>query len=242
MFKWPGDRSLLTVRASIVDQIPSTDINQFVPFDTLSYEEFEALTETEYMQMLQKFLDSATTVAEHCLPKLSKSASRKRFWCTLVQNNTRTSEQVEQETRIPTDKYATYYKAFTRSLAIERHSKSSEPLVPTMPLRRQLRNVLGSVVKWVGSTQFKSSMFVSELAVNKGMAFVLTGEKRIGWVNAKCQAGDAVAVILGLSTPFVVGRRGEHFQLVGNCYVDGIMYGEVFRGNKRYEAEDLTLC
>lgn len=41
------------------------------------------------------------------------------------------------------------------------------------------------------------------------------------------QQGDAVAILLGADVPFILRRQGDHYTLVGDCYVHGIMQGEL---------------
>jgi hypothetical protein len=45
-------------------------------------------------------------------------------------------------------------------------------------------------------------------------------------------SGDVVVVLFGGKVPFVLrrvyeARDGEQWRLVGECYVDGVMFGEV---------------
>lgn len=44
------------------------------------------------------------------------------------------------------------------------------------------------------------------------------------------QIGDNVCILYGLETPYIVrpvGKQG-HYKLIGECFVNGIMYGEAF--------------
>ena len=53
--------------------------------------------------------------------------------------------------------------------------------------------------------------------------------------------GDEICVISGGHIPFVVRRQsGDDFQLVGECYVHGIMNGEVLHMTELSRA-DMTL-
>lgn len=43
------------------------------------------------------------------------------------------------------------------------------------------------------------------------------------------QTGDVVAIILGCSCPLLLGSSGDTFRIVAECYVQGVMQGEVFQ-------------
>jgi hypothetical protein len=62
----------------------------------------------------------------------------------------------------------------------------------------------------------------------------------LGMVPAGTREGDLVAIVSGTKTPFVLRRDGkakgtEAFELVGECYVDGMMDGEMMRMLPRME-------
>ncbi|KAH8794329.1 heterokaryon incompatibility protein-domain-containing protein, partial [Hyaloscypha sp. PMI_1271] len=45
------------------------------------------------------------------------------------------------------------------------------------------------------------------------------------------KVGDCIAILAGGRLPFVLRPTGNHYRLVGPCYVHGIMYGEAFPEN-----------
>ena len=52
----------------------------------------------------------------------------------------------------------------------------------------------------------------------------------MGMVPQGSRPGDLLVVILGAKTPYVLRRCGrvkDSFELVGECYVDGMMDGEM---------------
>ena len=81
------------------------------------------------------------------------------------------------------------------------------------------------------------------------MAFCITKEQRYSWVHTSAREGDDIVLFHGAKTPFVVrsvnndgvDNSGEHvrYQLIGACYVHGIMKGEAMDRNK---AQTITLC
>lgn len=52
-----------------------------------------------------------------------------------------------------------------------------------------------------------------------------------------CQPGDQVVIILGCATPLVLRPVNSHYELVGECYVHGIMHGEAMRDSLRAACE-----
>ena len=65
----------------------------------------------------------------------------------------------------------------------------------------------------------------------------LSSQGRIGWVPKKGKEGDVIAVAIGSETPIVLRRRGEReYEVVGACYVHGIMDGEAL-DNERLKTE-----
>jgi Heterokaryon incompatibility protein (HET) len=57
-------------------------------------------------------------------------------------------------------------------------------------------------------------------------AFFTTDSRYLGFGPACTAAGDQVFLLIGSDVPFVLRPAGEKFELVGACYVHGVMYGE----------------
>jgi Heterokaryon incompatibility protein (HET) len=67
-----------------------------------------------------------------------------------------------------------------------------------------------------------------------GRVFFVTQQGFIGLAPFGARAGDEVAVMLGSDIPFLIRRKGEglggpEYELLGECYLHGIMFGEVWR-------------
>lgn len=54
-----------------------------------------------------------------------------------------------------------------------------------------------------------------------------TDNGRMGLAPAAARVGDALAVLLGCSTPMVLRRSGDGWKVIGECYVHGVMHGEM---------------
>ena len=62
-------------------------------------------------------------------------------------------------------------------------------------------------------------------------SFIITDEGYIGIAPRATKPGDRVCVILGCRFPLLLREiSGSQFQVVGECYLQGIMNGEVFLG------------
>ncbi|KAK4446522.1 heterokaryon incompatibility protein-domain-containing protein [Podospora aff. communis PSN243] len=82
-----------------------------------------------------------------------------------------------------------------------------------------------------------------------GRCFFITKAGRFGLGPRGANVGDAVAVLFGSGVPFLVRKRGRcagggsnsgsgAWQLVGECYVEGVMGGEVMEELKRGRVEE----
>jgi hypothetical protein len=82
--------------------------------------------------------------------------------------------------------------------------------------------------------------------------FMLTKNGYMGWApdniygKAKDQTmeGDLIAILFGCSTPIVIRPYGEHFKVVGEAYVQGIMDGEAMElfETGKVEKQSFTFC
>lgn len=60
----------------------------------------------------------------------------------------------------------------------------------------------------------------------RSRAFFTTDSRYLGF-GPKCTvAGDQIFLLIGSDVPFILRQAGEKYELVGACYVHGIMYGE----------------
>jgi hypothetical protein len=57
-------------------------------------------------------------------------------------------------------------------------------------------------------------------------ALFITHYIGIGRLNA-VQVGDSMSVVKGCRIPPIIGSEASHYVLIGDCYVDGMMQGEV---------------
>jgi hypothetical protein len=49
---------------------------------------------------------------------------------------------------------------------------------------------------------------------------------------AVMEPGDTIAILYGAPYPFVLKAMEDNFALIGDCYVQGIMGGELFQLNE----------
>lgn len=83
--------------------------------------------------------------------------------------------------------------------------------------------------KWLhGPTQEQLRVLSWAMNVLAWRRLVGTSAGRIGLSPASAQAGDVVAVLVGCSVPILLRKTGEAWTVVGECYMHGVMYGEVW--------------
>ncbi|KAJ3456983.1 hypothetical protein MRS44_014124 [Fusarium solani] len=78
----------------------------------------------------------------------------------------------------------------------------------------------------------KSSTYKSLLEGSQaGWKFAVTFDQRFGIVPPTSEAGDEILIFAGGVVPFVIRRSEERagaYRLIGECYISGIMHGEIF--------------
>ncbi|KAI1399337.1 heterokaryon incompatibility protein-domain-containing protein [Hypoxylon fuscum] len=65
--------------------------------------------------------------------------------------------------------------------------------------------------------------------VEAGRRVFRTSNGFIGFGPSTLDAGDKIVVIAGADVPFALRPDGDFFTLVGECYVEGLMQGELFK-------------
>ena len=79
-------------------------------------------------------------------------------------------------------------------------------------------------------------------AMSTNRRFATTVLGYMGLFPSQARKGDAVAIIYGAPSPFVIRPEGQDYQLIGECYVHGIMDGEAMKGvDPETQWEDITL-
>jgi len=78
---------------------------------------------------------------------------------------------------------------------------------------RELDAVLDAFIKPIAHLAGFRRYFASELGY-------------LGWVPRSAQEGDRICAFYGCRFPFVIRPKGNGFQLIGACYMHGIMEGE----------------
>lgn len=117
------------------------------------------------------------------------------------------------------------------------------PVYHSKPLVTKIRNIIVGTFNSNGDLAFHACLLRACL----GRTFFITNSGFIGIGPSGMKSGDLIAVILGIGVSLVLrevnGRESPHYLLVGECYVQGIMDGELVqrRLNSRTEAEIFRL-
>ncbi|KAH8589759.1 heterokaryon incompatibility protein-domain-containing protein [Bisporella sp. PMI_857] len=86
--------------------------------------------------------------------------------------------------------------------------------------------------------------YMSISLMNPWFGFCITSQGFMGRVPHGTQPGDVVAVFLGAKVPFVLRkhRSEDRYFFVGECYIHGIMEGEVMNGLEKGEQDLEKFC
>jgi hypothetical protein len=86
----------------------------------------------------------------------------------------------------------------------------------------------------------------------KARRLMTTKNGYLGWApdniygsdEDQARVGDKIAIILGCSTPIVIRPQGNHFLVLGEAYVQGLMDGEAleFLKSGQCEVQDFLFC
>ena len=60
---------------------------------------------------------------------------------------------------------------------------------------------------------------------------------RLALLPGTAELGDKIAVLYGGKLPYILRKIGERWELVGECYVHGVMHGEAFKEEECYEID-----
>jgi hypothetical protein len=75
-------------------------------------------------------------------------------------------------------------------------------------------------------TDPRNSYYVRDLrkCFGRKIAILDTYAYPLGLVPDFTRAGDSVCILNGSTTPLVLRKSGQSFEVIGECYVNGIMY------------------
>ncbi|OBS23149.1 hypothetical protein FPOA_03706 [Fusarium poae] len=62
---------------------------------------------------------------------------------------------------------------------------------------------------------------------------------RMGLGTCAAEFGDRIAILRGCNTPLILRKARDGWELVGECYVHGVMYGEI--SSEEHKLEDITI-
>lgn len=165
----------------------------------------------------QFVIESMRMAIEYCQPYPSHSGLFDAFWHTIVAGKN----------------HAGMLKApsgFAEIFALLIDSATGRtPSMPDQPIAKR-RLTLDNLKTRRPSRVYREIQIAFEAAV-KGRKFGTTSKRYIGLFPRGTRPGDQIGVLLGVHVPFVVrpwGTSGS-FQLIGECYVHGIMDGEVIQ-------------
>lgn len=68
----------------------------------------------------------------------------------------------------------------------------------------------------------------AESRVQYARNFFVSHHGRIGWVPFRTRTGDRICVFRGVRMPFVLRPQQDRWEIIGACYVHGLMDGEVW--------------
>jgi hypothetical protein len=75
-----------------------------------------------------------------------------------------------------------------------------------------------------------------------GRRFVTTNTGYLGLAVEAAEKGDIVAIILGCHFPVLLRAHEDHYRVIGECYIHGLMDGEAMNSaDAAYQEEEFLL-
>ena len=210
------DASSIIMRGIVLDVV-SQQTGTRPSFPQVKPEKYRKVDSAVYRDILIHLDDCIELVSSVC-PYPSMEAPQEVLWRTLVGNSSR-------ELGIAPPEYGEFWQQFYEMVKL-----GSDDDTRTRIQAHPYMNPFKSVYEWLES---------GRLFVTQG------GFVGMGW--AGMQKGDKVALIIGALTPYLLrevpaGLAGEagqtKYQLVGECYVHGLMNGE---GLTMGDVEDILM-
>lgn len=100
---------------------------------------------------------------------------------------------------------------------------------------------LQKVSESLGDISKKNNLMTAIAEACKGRRFFITGGKHyMGVVPEITEPGDKLCVLLGCCAPFVIRPKNNRYQLLGECFVPGLMDGEIL-DDEKYEVGAILL-
>jgi len=210
-FSLASTSTALYIEGAVIDKVASM-IAAFQP-DTSSIHD-----DTFYGVEVVKWLSAAIALRSK-LPLGTYDATGESvndaFWRTLIGNKT------HLDTPAP-DSYASQFAALLvrqqfAEEAIERAERTNSSVV-----------VQDNTGRWA-TAQSDSTLYrqaLQNMMLTK--SFALTDRGRMGIVPGESRVGDWIVLLSGTAVPFVVRKKTTgQFELVGECYIHGVMRGEM---------------
>jgi hypothetical protein len=89
----------------------------------------------------------------------------------------------------------------------------------------------------------ESDMHLAVLALT-GHRLVIISGGFLGLALKEVLKNDVIAILYGCDFPVVLRPCGDNYYVIGECYVDGVMDGELVEAKERgeYQEREITLC
>lgn len=163
----------------------------------------------------QFVIESSDLTLKHCQAYSTSSTLFSAFCHTLI-----AGEDHTRVMRAPFDDYAPIFALLFDT------TTGRSPTFPDQPTFKRKLTLENLNVRQ--PSRIYRKMQIAFRAAVEGRRFAVTSKGYMGLVPRTTEIGDSVCVFLGSHIPFVVrSRGGGDFELVGECYVHGIMNGEV---------------
>ncbi|KAI1748045.1 heterokaryon incompatibility protein-domain-containing protein [Xylaria castorea] len=121
--------------------------------------------------------------------------------------------------------------------------RHADILFDSHPDRVEIINRLKSTFGCTGVlSDFESQMH--HVWINMRKRLFMSDDRTWGMATANAAVGDTICILAGCRIPVVIRETGKMgcYQLVGECYLDGVMQGEVLEQEDKQISQWRTIC
>jgi hypothetical protein len=89
-----------------------------------------------------------------------------------------------------------------------------------------IKDVVYDLETWPVEDKGFLEHLVAVYSATRNRQLITSQRGHIGLCTRDAREGDLICILLGVRVPLILRKQDDHYVIIGDCYVDGIMDGE----------------